>query len=406
MPKSPLNKVNLFIAFQYLFTRKKQSILATIGVLLGVCIFIVMISFMTGVNSFLDDAVFNGSPDIIISKKARKTGNKNIFGRTVSTLENTQDIEILLNQNENLEAYSHQIISPAIIISDSQQLPVSINGVQPKEEKNMVDLNRRLVSGKGFSSLDPSNTILLGTSLAKRLGVEISDTLNMILPNGKNKQLVVSGIFSFGITTIDNIRTYVHGEVLENLLDIEKGNATHIHIKLKDRDNLELKSDLVGNINDIDITDWQDSNKTIVVGNKVRNVLTWAISFALLLIAGFGIYNILNITVIQKRKDIAVLKTMGYTSSDIVSIFLVQSFIIGLLGSFSGGILGYVISYAISQTPLDTTDFIIVDTYPVLFEPSFYILGISFGILTSLFAGYFPSKKASRVDPVTIIRGI
>jgi len=198
----------------------------------------------------------------------------------------------------------------------------------------------------------------------------------------------------------------VHTEVLENLLSIEKENATHIHIKLKDRDNLEIESSLIASRDDINIIDWQDSNKTIVVGNKVRNVLTWAVSFALLLIAGFGIYNILNITVIQKRKDIAVLKTMGYTSTDIVFIFLVQSFVIGLLGSFLGAILGYIISYAISQTPLDTTDFIIVETYPVLFEPIFYILGVSFGTLTSLLAGYFPSKKASKVDPVTIIRGI
>jgi len=406
MPNSSFNKVNLFIAFQYLFTRKKQSILATIGVLLGVCIFIVMISFMTGVNSFLDDAVFNGSPDIIIKQEVNTTEKRNTSRRAVSTLKNTKDIELLINQNSNLEAYAHQIISPAILISENQQLPVSINGVRPEEEKNMVNLDRRLVSGKGFSSLNAPNTIVLGTSLAKRLGVGIRDSMNMILSNGKNKKMVVSGIFSFGITTIDNIRTYVHADVLQELLTLKKESTTHLHIKLKNRNNLGLKSNLINDTSDIDITDWQDNNKTIVIGNKVRNVLTWAISFALLLIAGFGIYNILNITVIQKRKDIAVLKTMGYTSSDIVSIFLVQSFIIGLLGSFLGGILGYIISYAISKTPLDTTDFIIVDTYPVLFEPLFYILGISFGVLTSLFAGYFPSKKASNVDPVTIIRGI
>ena len=407
MLKNPLNKVNLFIAFQYLFSRKKQSILAIIGVLLGVSIFIVMISFMTGVNSFLDDAVFNGSPDIIVSTKADTIKTKTIFDRKVSTLKKTKDIELLLNKNANVEAFSHQVISPAILISDNQQLPVSINGIAPEKEKHMADLNRRLISGQGFSSLKPSaNTILLGTSLAKRLDVEVGDNLNMILPNGKRNQLQVSGIFSFGITTIDNIRTYVNSDILHNLLDIENKKPTHIHIKLKNRENLAITSELEDNTNNIKLINWQENNKTIVVGNKVRNVLTWSISFALLLIAGFGIYNILNITVIQKRKDIAVLKTMGYTSSDIVAIFLVQSFIIGVLGSILGGVFGYIISYVISKTPLDTADFIIVDTYPVLFNSLYYILGISFGILTSLFAGYFPSRKASKVDPVSIIRGI
>ncbi|MGB5819208.1 MAG: FtsX-like permease family protein [Saonia sp.] len=405
MSKNTFNKVNVFIAFQYLISRKKQSVLATIGVVLGVSIFIVMISFMTGVNAFLDDAVFNGSPDIVISKKPDVSANKGIFGITIPSLEKVDAIGKLLSQDDNVHFFSHQLISPAILISDTQQFPISINGVLPEQEKKMVDLNRRLVHGKGFQSLLKKNTILMGISLAKRLQVTEGDSLKMILPNGKNLQFTVSGIFSFGITTIDNIRTYVNAETLQNLLG-EEPIITNIHVKLKNRNDVGLKSSLTHTIDTIIVDDWKDNNKTIVIGNKVRNVLTWTISFALLLVAGFGIYNILNITVIQKRKDIAVLKTMGYTGRDIVFVFLLQSFIIGFVGSLLGAVLGCLISYAISQTPLETSDFLIVDTYPVTFDSLFYILGTSFGILTSLLAGYFPSKKASGVDPVTIIRGI
>ena len=221
----------------------------------------------------------------------------------------------------------------------------------------------------------------------------------------KNQQLEVSGIFSFGITTIDNVRTYISAETLQHLLG-QKNRITNIHIKLEDRDDVSIKDDLVQKFEGITTEDWKDSNKTIVIGNKVRDILTWSVSFALLLVAGFGIYNILNITVIQKRKDIAVLKTVGYSSNDIVFIFLVQSIIIGVLGAFLGTLLGYGISYLISTTPLDTSDFIIVETYPINFKFFYYILGFLFGVLTTIFAGYFPSRKASKVDPVTIIRGI
>ncbi|WP_299244825.1 FtsX-like permease family protein [uncultured Aquimarina sp.] len=404
MSKQVFNKTNIFIALQYLFARKKQSFLAAIGVLLGVTTFIVMINFMTGVNDFLDDAVFNGSPDIIVSAKSKKqsTTTSNILSNYI---ENSNKVDDVLKADENVQTFAHQIISPAILISESKQFPGSINGIFPAQESNMVDLERRLIEGEGFQSLLKENSILLGVSLAKRLQISTGDEIKMILPNGKNTALKVAGVFSFGITTIDNVRTYVSATTLQNLLG-KKNSITNIHVKLKNRDDVCLKSYLAENINGIVTEDWKDSNKTIVIGNKVRDILTWSVSFALLLVAGFGIYNILNITVIQKRKDIAVLKTIGYSSNDIVFIFLVQSLIIGVLGAFFGGFFGYIISYLISTTPLDTSDFIIVDTYPINFKMSYYILGFFFGILTTIFAGYFPSKKASKVDPVTIIRGI
>ncbi|WP_298314429.1 FtsX-like permease family protein [uncultured Aquimarina sp.] len=404
MSKQVFNKTNVLIALQYLFARKKQSFLAAIGVLLGVTTFIVMINFMTGVNDFLDDAVFNGSPDIIVSAKSKKqsTTTSNLLSNYI---ENSNKIDDVLKVDDNVQSFARQIISPAILISTSKQFPGSINGVFPAQESNMVNLERRLIEGEGFRSLLKENSILLGVSLAKRLKVSVGDQIKMILPNGKNQELRVSGIFSFGITTIDNVRTYVSASTLQNLLD-QKNSITNIHVKLKDRDDVRLKTYLTENIDGIATEDWKDSNKTIVIGNKVRDILTWSVSFALLLVAGFGIYNILNITVIQKRKDIAVLKTIGYSSNDIVFIFLIQSLIIGVLGAFLGVLFGYLISYLISTTPLDTSDFIIVDTYPINFKMSYYMLGFFFGILTTIFAGYFPSKKASKVDPVTIIRGI
>ncbi|MEW7289278.1 ABC transporter permease [Aquimarina sp. 2304DJ70-9] len=405
MSKQIINTINVFIAFQYLLARKKQSFLATIGVMLGVTTFIVMINFMTGVNDFLDDAVFNGSPDIIISAKQKKLPSNQLFGVSINSLDKVEKIDHLLSKEENIQSFARQIISPAILVSENKQLPGSINGVFPSSEKEMVDLERRLIEGKGFDSLTEENAILLGISLAKKLQVSVGDQLKMILPNGKSMRLKVAGIFSFGITTIDNVRTYFPAKTLQNLLG-QNNAVTHVHIKLKDRDDVGLKTELSQHLDTITIEDWKDANKTIVIGNKVRDILTWSVSFALLLVAGFGMYNILNITVIHKRKDIAVLKTIGYSAADVVFIFLVQSIIIGLLGALLGAGFGYLISYLISTTPLDTSDFIIVDTYPINFKWVYYVMGIAFGILTTILAGYFPSKKASRVDPVTIIRGI
>ena len=404
MSKHVFNKTNLFIALQYLTARKKQSLLAVIGVLLGVTTFIVLINFMTGVNDFLDDAVFNGSPDITINAQSSPEQKSRQFQATNISNEKRVAIDELLKKHSNVAAFANQVISPAILTSDTKQFPGSLNGIFPKQERKMVNLERRLIKGKGFQSLSQKNNILIGISLAKRLAIDVGDSLKIILPNGKQERLKVSGIFSFGITTIDNVRTYMSASTLQTLLN--KETVTDIHIKLKEREDITVKTFLANTVSGISIGDWKENNKTIVIGNKVRDILTWSISFALLLVAGFGIYNILNNTVIQKRKDIAVLKTIGYSSRDVIFIFLVQAIIIGLLGAILGAFFGYGISYLISITSLDTSDFIIVDTYPINFKPSYYLLGVVFGILTTILSGYFPSKKASIVDPVTIIRGL
>jgi len=404
MTKHPLHKTNVFIALQYLGAKKKQSFLAIAGVLLGVATFIIMVNFMTGVNDFLDDAVFKGSPDVIIKPKNQELSSKKNVGFGITSLKNVHELNNQLKKHPNVKAFASQTNSPAILISNSDQLPGSLNGIFPLEESNMVNINRRLIEGSGFTQLS-KNDILLGVSIAKQLQVSVGDTLKIILPNGKNNILNVSGIFSFGITTIDNIRTYASAEMLQNLLQ-QEGIITHINVKLKNRNNLNLKSILLKNSNKINVEDWKESNKTIVIGNKVRDILTWSISFALLLVAGFGIYNIQNSAVIEKRKDIAVLKTMGFSSNDIVFIFLIQTIFIGVIGAFLGLGLGYLVSYFISITPLDTTDFIIVETYPINFNITYYLLGFFFGVLTTILSGYFPSKKASKVDPVTIIRGV
>jgi len=392
---------NVFIALHYLRSNSKQNILAMMGVAIGVMTFIVMVNFMTGVNDFLDYAVFNGSPDVVISAKKKPNSG---FQTSISTFTNIELIEDVLSSEKNILAYSHHISTPAILIGKAQQLPGNISGITLHEETEMVNLNDRLITGSGFESLSEKNTILLGISIAENLGVSLGDSLQMILPNGRRSSLKVAGIFSFGITTIDNVRTYVNGETLQELMGSNQ-LVNQLHIKLKDRDNVAIKEQLTNQFPNIIVTDWKDANKTIVVGNNVRNVLTWSVSFALLLVAGFGIFNILNNLVLQKRKDIAVLKTMGYSQGDITTIFLLQSLLIGITGALLGALLGFFVSQGISNIPLNTSDFIIVDTYPINFSPLFYVLGVFFGITTTAIAGYFPSRKASNVDPVTIIRG-
>jgi lipoprotein-releasing system permease protein len=152
--------------------------------------------------------------------------------------------------------------------------------------------------------------------------------------------------------------------------------------------------------------DWETANATYLTGALIRNIMTYSVSITLLLVAGFGIYNILNMTIYNKMKDIAILKATGFTAADVRHIFMVQSIVIGFLGSTMGLMIGYLLASLIAMAPFDGGDFVSMDSMPVNFSPTYYVIGMLFGLATTAVAGYLPSRKAGKIDPIEILRGI
>jgi lipoprotein-releasing system permease protein len=125
----------------------------------------------------------------------------------------------------------------------------------------------------------------------------------------------------------------------------------------------------------------------------------------LLIVAGFGIYNILNMMIYEKMDTIAIMKAMGFSGRDVKTIFLVIAIGIGLFGGGTGLLAGYGLSVVINHIPFHTAALPTVKTYPINYNPLFYIIGISFSLITTYLAGWLPARKASKIDPVVIIRG-
>ena len=154
-----------------------------------------------------------------------------------------------------------------------------------------------------------------------------------------------------------------------------------------------------------DAEDVQTANAQFESGTKVRNIITYAVSVTLLIVAGFGIYNILNMMIYEKMDSIAILKATGFSGSDVKRIFINLSLIIGAIGGIVGLLLGFIFTSLIDQIPFKTAALPAISTYPINYNITFYFIGITFAMVTTYIAGYFPARKASRIDPVVIIRG-
>jgi lipoprotein-releasing system permease protein len=192
---------------------------------------------------------------------------------------------------------------------------------------------------------------------------------------------------------------------MQQLLAKNSDYITDVRIKLRDIDRAKELAAVFGKRFGYKSEDWESTNPSIKAGNMIRDTLTWVVSMTLLTVAGFGIYNIMNMVISNKMKDIAILKAQGFDGRDIRAIFLSQSLVIGIFGSGLGLLLGFLMSYGLSKVPFPQTEFTYMKFFPVVFSSQYYFFGAVFGILTTFVAGVLPARKAARIDPVAILRG-
>jgi lipoprotein-releasing system permease protein len=167
----------------------------------------------------------------------------------------------------------------------------------------------------------------------------------------------------------------------------------------------QAMAQMIENLYDIRALDIKTANAQFDTGSDVRTLISYAVSITILIVAGFGIYNILNMFIYEKMNDIAILRATGFTGRDVMIIFIIQALVIGILGGILGLILGYGASVIIDNIPYVTEALPTVKTYPIKYDLSFYITGFAFALVFTFLAGYLPAVRAKKIDPVTIIRG-
>jgi lipoprotein-releasing system permease protein len=412
------------IAVTHLVTKKKQTIIAMLGVTFGISMFIIMISFMTGVNQFLEDMAMDNTPHVriykpieiedkkIVALQQRSDENawyvvshqrpKNDLPRIKDGFRVMQQIEVM----PEVLGVAPQVTSQVFYNNGPVQIPGSISGIDVRKQAMLFSLDKKMDEGRLDELLKGSDVIVMGRGLAEKMGMHLGDRVSVTTPEGNNLNLKVAGIFSFGIAAYDESRSYATISTVQKVLQKDPSYITDLNIKMKDvYDAVPFRKKLEAQLKNVTIEDWEKANASILAGDKIRNILTAVVCITLLTVAGFGIYNIMNMNIINKMKDIAILKATGFAGRDITAIFLSQSLMIGIAGGVLGLAIGFFFSYLLSLTPFPEASFFRIKTFPVNFRLAHYGFGLLFGFLTTLFAGYFPSRKAAKIDPVQIIRG-
>jgi lipoprotein-releasing system permease protein len=413
-------KLSFEIARTHLVSRPKQTIIAMLGVTFGIGMFIAMVSLMTGLNDMTEELAMTSSPDIriyhdvtldrpSIAEEVNPTG-LNIVHHTkpkneTQKVRNAFKIAELIRKHPMVRGVSPQLTSQVFYNYGPVQLSGTVSGVDILEEDQLFDLKAKMKQGRIENLITNQDGIIMGVGLAKKLNARTGDRVVITTPQGFTMTLKIVGLFQMGVGTIDNIKSYANIATVQNILQQDKSYITDINIKLHD---FHLAKDLAPEFQKTftyKAEDWETANATMLLGVIIRNILTYSVSITLLIVAGFGIYNILNMTIVNKMKDIAILKAMGFAGKDVRQIFMIESLVIGFIGSLLGLGIGFLLSYVIAQAPFNGGDVLSIEHLPVNFKLKYYIIGIVFGVTTTALAGYMPSRKAAKLDPIEILRG-
>lgn len=406
--------VNTDIALTHLLTRKKQTMVAALGVTVGIGIFIFMISLVVGFNRYSDESLFKAVPHIRIyqddilsrplmphvdSGYVTAIVNPKIANLTKSLINPERILADFKNQ-EDVVTVAPQVSANLFYNNGTSQINGIASGVNIMEANAMFNIQSTMLAGDVRNLLTLPNGILIGVGIADQLNIQLNDNINITSAIGVIKVMKVVGIFKTSNSAIDKTKSYTTLAVAQQLLHQSSSYVTDILVNIKDPNKAPEYAKRYENLTVYKIEDWQAANEQTMASNKTRKVMFGAISVAILLVAAFGIYNIINMTIKEKLNDIAILKATGFSGKDVINIFIKETLVMGIIGTGIGLLLAAGLIKFVSGIYIGGDR----EYFPIGFETSIFIMGSVIGMLVTLGAGYIPAINAAKIDPIEIFR--
>ena len=248
---------------------------------------------------------------------------------------------------------------------------------------------------------------ILGTGILTKLGAKVGDTIRVMTTKGVSSPLKVIGELQTGNRLVDDVSSYASIATVQNITQ-SSGEISQIIVKLIDVREAERIATEWAYFSKDKVESWDQANESILSVFKTQDIVRNSTTFTIILVVAFGIYNILNMVVNQKKKEVAILRSIGFDGRDTIILFLIQGILLGLIGAFFGLILGAFGCYMIEGIPLGSSkgeSKALIRTMMISWDFIIYVKALFIAILSSTIASYIPARMASRLSPVEIIRG-
>ncbi|MDP4581778.1 MAG: FtsX-like permease family protein [Saprospiraceae bacterium] len=409
--------INYRISQIHLTSNIRQTIVAMLGVIFGISMYVFMTGFMTGVNNAQNDLAFSSLAHVRVYND-RPADNTNIVSKVFpSTVVNLRHPKIIkytdgiknsnvildaLKSQKDITGVTTQVNINVFFKNAGNKINGSVSGVDVVNENKVFNTSKYITEGNWNELKQRSDGIFVSVDLANNLSLKVSDNLNIFTSDGISKNYKVIGLFKTDVASIDKSKAYININAARQLIGANQSYVSDIQINIKDYNKTKNIINQITSIIPYKTESWQMANQQLAAGSSLRDIIAIAVSLVILLVAGFGIYNIMNMTINQKIREIAILKAMGFSGPDVTQIFLTQAIVIGIIGGFIGLGFGYLTANLVNKIPFELAG---MSTLPMAYTLKDYILAFMFGLVTTFIAGYIPARKASKIDPVTILRG-
>lgn len=406
------NSINRKIATTYFISGRKMTTVAIVGVLLGISIFIFMNSLSAGFDRQSSESFFKTTAhiriykdDVLSAPLQQKNENSVLIVNpkvvpTKNTIDNPEEVLALVKQHSDVIVAFPQVNTPVFYNNGESQIAGTTIGFPPIEGNQLYKIENFMVQG-AIQNLEMNrNGIIIGSGIADRMNLNTGDNLSITSSKGVNLNLTVVGIFQTNNSREDKTKSYVNLALAQQLLREGNTYITDINVNVTDPDKAPAIAEELSTITGYMAEDWKAANASYMAASKMRKIVITFISFTLLIVSCFGIYNILNMTVSQKINDIAILKAIGFNGKDVIRIFVFQALTIGMIGVILGVGFAMILVNILSHVYIGGD----IGNFPIGFEPLVFLKGILIGFFITFLAGYVPARKAAKVDPVSIFR--
>lgn len=412
------------LAFRYLLSRKRQSLLTLLGIFLGAGGYVIISGFFVGFQGYIIEQLVNNNAHIFIqyrqellsphsldSSMFNKNDNEVGFWQSApagrkdyAKIENPQNWYKRLEADPRVAAFSPQYSMPVVLSRARASASVNLMGCIPSQQASVTNLASKMIEGS-FSDLGSGgNRIIVGKELLNQLGAKVSQNINVTAGSRAAVPFKIVGVYSSGNRNSDL-------QAFAAIADVQKINGSsgvinEIQVKLKNYNQASSVATIWQTLGPEKVESWDQRNASFFSMIALQTMMRYIIVAVVMLVAGFGIYNVLMMTVNQKMKDVAILQAIGYTSKDVLKLFLSQGLLLGICGALSGIFFGYLICLYLQTLkmvgpPGSSTS----EHLHIAIDIGIYLQASLLAIASSTLASFLPARAASKLTPIEIVRG-